>query len=73
MDYEERNRLLKQLDKREKDKEELDLEQCFNSLKKQVNNEDDIESLMDHSMKEIKDEKQQINIYKPTLKKNNFN
>lgn len=34
---------MQQLDKREKDREELDLEECFKSLKKEVQNEDDIE------------------------------
>jgi hypothetical protein len=33
VDYEERNNLLKMLEKRDKDREELELEECFKSLK----------------------------------------
>ena len=32
VDYSERSKLLKQLEKREKDREELELEECFKEL-----------------------------------------
>ena len=45
VDYEERMQLLKHLDKREKDREELDLEATFELLKNKVSNQDELESL----------------------------
>ena len=36
---------MKHLDKREKDREELELEFTFDELKKRLTNEDDLESL----------------------------
>lgn len=70
-DYEDRLKLMRQLDKREKDREELSLESVFEELKKKVTitREDDFETMTNQSMLEIKDEKKQVNIYKPTLKK----
>ena len=57
------------LDKRERDRVELELEECFKSLKDKVSDESEIESLMGESMREIKDDRN-INIYKPNFKKN---
>ncbi len=60
---------MKQLEKRQKDREELDLEECFRDFKNKAGlNESDIDNLSVYSQKEIKEDKQ-INIYKPTLKK----
>ena len=70
-DYEDRLKLMRQLDKREKDREELSLQSVFEELKKKatITREDDFETMTNQSMLEIKDEKKQVNIYKPTLKK----
>lgn len=70
-DYEDRLKLMRQLDKREKDRKELSLESVFEELKKKatITREDDFETMTNQSMLEIKDEKKQVNIYKPTLKK----
>ena len=38
-------------------------------MRKQVGNDEEIDSLSNYSMQELKEEKQ-INIYKPTLKRN---
>ncbi len=66
-------KLLRQLDQRDRDREELELESVFEELKKKANvNNDELETLTNVSMQEIKEykeEKKQINIYKPTLKK----
>jgi hypothetical protein len=75
VDFEERMKLLKQLDKRERDREELELENVFEELKKKATgvNNDELETMSNVSMQEIKDfnkeERKQVNIYKPTLKK----
>ena len=69
VDYAERMNLLRHLDQRQKDREELELEEVFQSLRKQVDNDQEIDTLSSYSMQEIKEERQ-INIYKPTLKKN---
>lgn len=75
VDYEERMKLLKQLDQRERDREELELESVFEELKKKayLNNNDELETLTNVSIQEIKENKEeskrQVNIYKPTLKK----
>ena len=62
-------KLLKQLEKRDKDREELELENVFEELKKKACdfNNDELETLTNVSMQEIKEEKK-VNIYKPTLK-----
>lgn len=62
-------KLLMQLEKREKDREELELENVFEELKKKAGdiNNDELETLTNVSMQEIKEEKK-VNIYKPTLK-----
>jgi hypothetical protein len=36
-----------------------------------VNNEEDIDKLMSSSIKEIRDDKKEINIYKPNFRKTN--
>lgn len=45
IDYEERKQLLKKLDRREKDREELELEQMFESFKSKAHNAEEIDSL----------------------------
>lgn len=70
INYEERQQLLKKLDRREKDREELELEQMFESFRSKASNADEIESLASQSMIEMKEEKK-INIYKPNFKKSN--
>ena len=45
VDYEERMQLIKHLDQREKDREELELEATFEQLKNKVSNQDELESL----------------------------
>ena len=67
---------MRQLDQREKDRESLELESVFADLRKsaQVKDEDEFEKISNISLQEIKeykeDNKKQVNIYKPTLKKN---
>lgn len=70
-DYEDRLKLMRRLESREKDRQELALESVFEELKKKatMTKEDDFETMTNQSMLEIKDEKKQVNIYKPTLKK----
>lgn len=51
---------------------ELELENVFMDLRSKAgvaDNNDELETLTNVSMQEIKDEKKPINIYKPTLKK----
>lgn len=62
---------MRRLESREKDRQELALESVFEELKKKatITKDDDFETMTNQSMIEIKDEKKQVNIYKPTLKK----
>lgn len=68
VDFEERMKLLQQLDRREKEREEL--ESVYEELKNKadITNDDELETMTNMSMQEIKEEKK-VNIYKPTLKK----
>ena len=66
-------KLLRQLDQREKDRQELELESVFEDLRRKAevskeDQDDDLETLTNMSIQEIKEEKK-INIYKPTLKR----
>ncbi len=66
-------KLLKKLDQREKDRQELELESVFEDLRRKAevskeDQDDDLETLTNMSIQEIKEEKK-INIYKPTLKR----
>lgn len=60
---------MRKLDQRERERDQLALEEIFNNLKQHMNpaDEDNIETISMQSMKEIKEDKQ-INIYKPSLK-----
>ena len=64
VDFEERMKLLQQLDKRERDRE--DLESVYEELKNKaaITNNDDLETMTNMSMQEIREEKK-VNIYKP--------
>jgi hypothetical protein len=61
-------KLLQQLDRREKDRE--DLESVYEELKNKaaIKNDDEPETMTNVSMQEIREEKK-VNIYKPQLKK----
>jgi hypothetical protein len=60
-------KLLQQLDRRERDREEL--ESVYEELKSKADvNDEMMETMTNMSMQEMKEEKK-INIYKPTLKK----
>ena len=60
-------KLLQQLDRRERDREEL--ESVYEELKSKADvNEEMMETMTNMSMQEMKEEKK-VNIYKPTLKK----
>lgn len=61
VDYEERMKLLRQLDQRERDREELELEQVFEELKKkaQVTKEDEFDKLTNVSVQEMKEMKEE--------------
>jgi hypothetical protein len=50
VDYEERMKLMRMLDKREKDREELELESTFADLKKNIHNEEELDTLTSVSM-----------------------
>ena len=51
-----RHDILKMLDRREKDAEELELESCFSELRSKAGgNEDDIESMANKSMTDLKE------------------
>ena len=72
-DYAERMKLLKALDQRDRDHRALELENMFEELKKNANvkDNDDLETMTNVSiqeMKEMKEDRKQVNIYKPTLK-----
>lgn len=56
-DYIQRRNLLQQLDRRQEERDKLELEEIFNNLKSQVQNERDIDTLSQYSMKEIKEDK----------------
>jgi hypothetical protein len=57
-------KLLQQLDRREKDRE--DLESVYEELKNKaaIKNDDELETMTNVSMQEIREEKK-VNIYKP--------
>ena len=61
-------KLLQQLDKRDRDRQEL--ESVYEELKNKadISNNDDLETMTNMSIQELKEEKK-VNIYKPTLKK----
>ena len=60
-------KLLQQLDRRERDREEL--ESVYEELKSKADvNDEMMETRTNMSMQEMKEEKK-VNIYKPTLKK----
>jgi hypothetical protein len=60
-------KLLQQLDRRERDREEL--ESVYEELKSKAEvNDEMMETMTNMSMQEMKEEKK-VNIYKPTLKK----
>ena len=60
-------KLLQQLDRRERDREEL--ESVYEKLKSKADvNDEMMETMTNMSMQEMKEEKK-VNIYKPTLKK----
>jgi hypothetical protein len=60
-------KLLQQLDRRERDREEL--ESVYEELKSKADvNDEMMETMTKMSMQEMKEEKK-VNIYKPTLKK----
>ena len=72
-DYAERMKLLQALDQRDRDHRALELENVFEELKKNANvkDNDDLETMTNVSiqeMKEMKEDRKQVNIYKPTLK-----
>lgn len=72
-DYAERMKLLRALDQRDRDHKALELENVFEEFKKNVNVKDngDLETMTNVSMqemKEMKEDRKQVNIYKPTLK-----
>jgi len=71
-DYEDRMKLMRALDQRDRDHRALELESVLEELKKNVKDNDDFETMTNVSMQEIKelkdDSRKQINIYKPTLK-----
>ena len=63
---------MKQLDQRERDRQDLGLEEAFEDLRIKAGVKDldeELETLTNLSMQEFKEEKKQVNIYKPTLKK----
>eukprot|EP00347_Sterkiella_histriomuscorum_P021750 403332895 len=66
-DYIQRKNLMDKLDRREEQRGKLELDEIYNNLRSHVANEQDIDTLSQYSMKEIKEDKQ-INIYKPSLK-----
>ena len=60
-------KLLQQLDRRERNREEL--ESVYEELKSKADvNDEMMETMTNMSMQEMKEEKK-VNIYKPTLKK----
>jgi hypothetical protein len=60
-------KLLQQLDRRERDREEL--ESVYEELKSKADvNDEMMETMTNMSMQEMKEEKK-VNIYKPTLRK----
>ena len=60
-------KLLQQLDRRERDREEL--ESVYEEIKSKADvNDEMMETMTNMSMQEMKEEKK-VNIYKPTLKK----
>jgi hypothetical protein len=60
-------KLLQQLDRRERDREEL--ESVYEELKSKADvNDEMMETMTNMSIQEMKEEKK-VNIYKPTLKK----
>ena len=60
-------KLLQQLDRRERDREEL--ESVYEELKSKADvNDEMMETMTNMSMQEMKEEKK-VNIYKPNLKK----
>ena len=66
-------KLLRALDQRDRDHRALELENVFEELKKNatVKDNDDLETMTNVSMqemKEMKEDRKQVNIYKPTLK-----
>ena len=64
VDFEERMKLMQQLDKRERDR--VELESVYEELKKKgdIKESEELETLTNMSMQEIKEEKK-VNIYKP--------
>ena len=72
IDFSERKKILDQLEKREKLKEDIDLQNCLESLtgKPLDLNSNESDSVMSKSvsdMKQLKEKPNQINIYKPNF------
>ena len=74
IDFSQRQKLLDQLARREKDREELELDSCFKQLASKAEgvDNDDIESMASQTMSEIKAgvNPNAVNIYKPNLRGN---
>lgn len=69
INYDERSKIMDLLNKREKDRQELELEMCFDKLlgKAEGVEEQEIEKVANQSAKEFR-ESGKLNIYKPQLK-----
>lgn len=70
IDWDSRKKIMDMISRREKDLEELDLQNTFSQLlnkAEDVTDKDEVESLASKTAKEFR-ESGQINIYKPTLK-----
>jgi hypothetical protein len=55
--------ILSMLEKREKDKEEVELEECFRELKEKSGNEERIEELANESINDFKERAEIENLY----------
>lgn len=58
-----RHEIMELLNKRQKDQEEADLENCFNQLKGQTNDEQRLNKLTDESIRDLVDMKDNISEY----------
>jgi len=72
IDFSERKKILEQLEKREKLKEDIDLENCLQSLTGKPldlhsNDNDSVMSKSVSDMKQLKEKPSSVNIYKPNL------
>lgn len=70
IDYSERKRIMEALDKREKLREEAELQSCLESLTGKSMDLGDGDSVMSKSssdLKQLKDKPNQVNIYKPNI------